>query len=151
MTAMRFDREVPEADARDIESIDGTPIHIDPDEYRVSSQALRTARGLTPESARIFERLLDESFGRSPEVEDLVDTVAETTGRPHASRARISAAARKAIERRAVEVTASLYAHDGWEVEDVGDVESYDLHCTRGDEERTSRSRARPAGCPRSR
>jgi len=135
-TSMRFDREVPEADARAIESTDGTPIHIDPSEYRLDPQALRTARQLTPVSAQIFERLLDQSFGQSPEVEDLEDAVAEAAGRPRPRRARVSAAARRGIERRAVDVASALYAREGWEVEDVGDVESYDLHCTREDEER---------------
>jgi hypothetical protein len=62
------------------------------------------------------------------------DSDAEALLRPRRRRSITAAAQRRAIERRAVEVATDKLESEGWAVEDVGAIESYDLDCVRGGE-----------------
>lgn len=122
-TIMRFDREVPEGVARELRAVTGAAVKFENDtDYRLSPQALMPMLRLTTESARALDKLLEEIPG----------------GRRSGSRGRqaavMSAALNRAVERRAVEVMTGHLEAEGWTVEDVGLVESYDLDCTRGQE-----------------
>ncbi|MCI4657131.1 MrcB family domain-containing protein [Cryobacterium zhongshanensis] len=73
----------------------------------------------------------------APELVDAENAIAAISGqgaRSHQGRL-LSAAERRAIERRAVDVTTAHLAGLGYGVDDVGDTESYDLHARRPDNE----------------
>lgn len=82
--------------------------------------------------------LPDPDAAQAPEVEQARDTAAEAAGnrrRVQRRAARVSPAARRAIERRAMEMAETHYTDLGWEVEDVSATHSYDLRCHRQEEE----------------
>lgn len=58
-TRISFKRIVSEHDARAIEALGGGLLDIDEFEYRLSNQALRTIREISPASARILDRRLE--------------------------------------------------------------------------------------------
>jgi hypothetical protein len=68
-----------------------------------------------------------------PEVEDALDAVVELAGRGPSRRQgrRQSATERKAIEMLALKRATQYFEDEGWEVEYVGGVASYDLECTK--------------------
>ncbi len=63
------------------------------------------------------------------------DVVAELETTPGGQGYGLNAAARKAVEDRAVKLAIDHFKAQRWEVQDVGKRRSYDLHCTRGSEE----------------
>lgn len=71
---------------------------------------------------------------KSPDVVDAEILADEAAGRPPRRRLLTSAAERRAIEERAVRVAAERFQTLGYQVADVGAVESYDLDCRRGEE-----------------
>lgn len=102
-TPMRFDRVVPEREARKITGASGTPLKIDPRRYRLDNQTLMAVREITPQSAAILDRVLSEP------VEDSSDILA--TG--NLGRA-LTAVERKAVEERAMTVAAMELRAAGW-------------------------------------
>jgi hypothetical protein len=92
---------------------------------------------LEGDAAELQDRLAS-SPGHADEVELAVETV-EVVARPgRVGRGQgrgLSGPERKAVELRAMEVVARVLALDHWSVEDVSRQRSYDLHCTRGEEE----------------
>lgn len=89
-----------------------------------------------------------------PEVELAVREVEEASGR-RPTRAtgqgfRFTKPEQRAVERRAVDVAVEHYQSLGWLVTDVGDRESYDLHCTISNSELYVESRARHRSARRS-
>jgi hypothetical protein len=123
---LSFERRVPEAMARSIRSEGGKPLKIDAARYRLSNMALVTARFLAPESAAALDTLIDDKVADSEEVRGVE---ARARGR---GRRRASAEQNSAVENHAVATAITHFETQGWEVEDVGLLRSYDLHCTRG-------------------
>ncbi|MGW6715135.1 MrcB family domain-containing protein [Streptomyces globisporus] len=80
----------------------------------------------------------------TPEVLEAEQSAAVVAGRRSTRRAtrptrsgqgfRLTAAERRAIERRSVHVATGFFEAQGWSVKDVGDRESFDLLLTRGEE-----------------
>lgn len=119
-TVVRFDREVPEDVARGLRSETGARVKfVNDTEYRLAPQALMPMIRLTPDSARALDELLEAMPG-SP-----------TVGGGERKRAATSAALKSAIERRAIDVVVVQLTSEGWLVDDVGLLESYDLDCAR--------------------
>jgi hypothetical protein len=99
----RFDRVVPEDDARAITSERGTPLRIAPDEYRLDSQTFMRARPVTRDSAAILDRVL-ETGGSGDE------SVISTT--PLARR--LSGPERRTVEERAMAVAKIELRQAAW-------------------------------------
>lgn len=127
LSPLSFERWVPEEIARAVRTEDGKALRIDPTVYRIPSMALVTGRFLAPESAALLDSLIDAQVAESEEVRDV-----EFTARGRSWGDRLTAAQRKAIERQAVSAAIEYFANDGWDVDDVGLHEAYDLHCTYG-------------------
>jgi hypothetical protein len=119
-----FDREVPEETARGLRAVTGARVtFVNDNEYRLSSQALTPMLRLTPESAAALDGLLDEVPGAR-----------EGAGSSDEQGTLTLAAIKKAVELRALTVVTEHLEGEGWAVDDVGAVESFDLDCTRGNE-----------------
>lgn len=101
---------------------------------------------LQPSSGALLAALWDDYTGvrQEPSLPDLSEAAqAEQEGLRVAGRAqdlrkgqgyRLSAQHRALIERAAVERAVEFFEAQGWQVEDCGATQSYDLHCTREDE-----------------
>jgi hypothetical protein len=125
-TPKRFDCVVPEDEARQIKGASGKPLRIAPDEYRLDSQTLMTVREITPGSAAILDRLLDEP-ARDDDLGDVLATA--KLGRL------MSAAERKAVEERAMTVAEEELRGAGWTTIDrTAEVHSWDFEVGRGTE-----------------
>lgn len=123
-TIVRFDREVPEDVARELRAVTGAGVKfVNDTDYRLSTQALMPMLRLTPESAQALDALLEAMPGGRA-----------GAGSPDGHAPVTSAAINRAVERRAVEVTTEHLESQGWSVQDVGLVESYDLDCARSQE-----------------
>ena len=123
-TTMRFDRIVPEEQARRISGASGKPLRIAPNEYRLDSQTLLTVREITPASAAILDAVLDES------PDDRGDVLA-TDGLART----MSAAERKAVEERAMELARDKLAAAGWTtITRTAELEAWDFEVVRAGE-----------------
>ncbi|WP_270040490.1 protein NO VEIN domain-containing protein [Solirubrobacter ginsenosidimutans] len=103
-TPQRFDRVVPEADARAITGASGKPLRIAPGAYQLDSQTLMTVRQITAASAEILDRALMESGAEEPS-----SAIATT-----AIVRRLSAAECKVVEERAMTVALDELRRAGW-------------------------------------
>jgi len=63
----------------------------------------------------------------------------KTVARGRAFGGQLTTAQRKAIEERAVKAATEHFETEGWFVDDVGLYEPYDLHCSKGWRNPTSR------------
>jgi hypothetical protein len=118
---LRFDRIVPEADARAIVSERGTPLRIAPDEYRLDNQTLMRTRAITPESAAMLDRVLAAGTSTAGEV---IATAALAR--------RLNSAERKAVEERAMTVAAHELRRAGWDrIVRTAEDKSWDYEVTR--------------------
>lgn len=120
-TIVRFDRVVPEDVARSLRSVTGAQVKFaSDDEYRLAPQALMPMIRLTDESAAMLDALLEGMPGADGDKGPRDPAVT-------------TAAFKQAVELRAVDVAAQHFRGQGYDVKHVGDVESYDLDCRRGD------------------
>ena len=90
------------------------------------AQHLRLNFGFTP--------LTFVKVDRNPEISEVIDVIADITGKPRKSSGqgfRSNPEVRRAIEMRAMRLAIDYFQDEGWLVEDVSQKESYDLRCTR--------------------
>jgi hypothetical protein len=132
-SSVRFDRVAPESVARSLRMVDGAPLAFRPQtDYQLQAQALRTDRWLSDASAAVLDEILDAEAPASEEARAVSEAL--RPGRRRRGGERLSAPARRAVERHAMARAAQQLRSAGWDVEDCSGTHPFDFLARRPSE-----------------